>query len=365
MAKKVQTPEEYKAAMDKKVARRTLFFGTFTKSLAIFLAIALAFTLATIAYTPNTATKLVAGTENTNTASDNSSAGTSTNDVFDDGSSTTDTSTDTSGTADNTADNAPSTDTSGTTDNSSSSSGSGSSSFSGSSTDANSGQSVSKAAAIKTLNDATAKAASAGYTWARSCYYTTPISVKTSSGGDATETLNKVITGVDSNADVNSVVGNFLDITGNQGDPPITAKKAKGSAAPEGMKEKFLLKAMSLTEGDVAQYKVTGDTYMFQINDVNNPNSGSSLDKATNDYITLEEINSSLADAIGSAVKGDSLNVDYTRIVITAEIKDGKLTSMKLTYNMNVNPLKLKVLIASVNGYGAGNVEETYKDFVY
>ncbi|MGN1161280.1 MAG: hypothetical protein ACI4SX_03430, partial [Candidatus Fimenecus sp.] len=54
MAKKVMTPEEYQARIEKKVSRRKIFFGTFTKALAFFLAIAMAYSLAVIAFTPNT-----------------------------------------------------------------------------------------------------------------------------------------------------------------------------------------------------------------------------------------------------------------------------------------------------------------------
>lgn len=51
MAKKIVTPEEYKAKQAKKVAKRKRFFDAFLKTLAFCLAIALVYSATTIAYT--------------------------------------------------------------------------------------------------------------------------------------------------------------------------------------------------------------------------------------------------------------------------------------------------------------------------
>lgn len=51
MAKKIITPEEYKAKQAKKAAKRKKFFELFLKTLALCLAIALVFSASTIAYT--------------------------------------------------------------------------------------------------------------------------------------------------------------------------------------------------------------------------------------------------------------------------------------------------------------------------
>ena len=63
--------------------------------------------------------------------------------------------------------------------------------------------------------------------------------------------------------------------------------------------------------------------------------------------------------------KVESTEVQFSEIVIVAEIKDGKLTSLSLNYLMDVKNLNLKVTLASVAGTGKGRVEETYKNFVY
>ena len=225
---------------------------------------------------------------------------------------------------------------------------------------------LSKADAVKLLNDATAQAAKAGYDWSRKCYYTDDGALKVVAlGKDATGILNDAIKTVAPETSLDKVVGGFLDITGD-GDP-IAAKKAKGSAAaPEGMKEKFLLKAMALTEGDVAKFVQTGNVYKFQLNTCDNPqkDGGNALHRVTNDFVTHDEVKTDVSNAI-SIIKVESTEVQFSEIVIVAEIKDGKLTSLSLNYLMDVKSLNLKVTLASVAGTGKGRVEETYNNFVY
>lgn len=339
MAKKVKTPEEVKAAIEKRTAKRKLFFGTFRKALAFFLAIAFTFALVQIAFTAKNGVAVATGT-GTGTGNGSESVSTNTGDdgLVDLGGSDTD---DNGGTSDTPDADKPS-------------------------EDGNSGESTSdsKAEAIKLLNDVTAAAAKAGYNWTRKCVYTRPLDV-----GNATDTLNGVIHRVDENADLDSVVGGFLDITG-EGDP-LSAKKAKGSAAPEGMKDKFLLKAMTLTEGDVAQYVKQGDVYKFQLNSCENPkkDGNNALHHATNDFVTQEEVAQGISDALGSIanlIEIQSLDAKFTSIVIAAEIKDGKLVSLSLSYDFDVTSLKLKALkMVNVEGNGAAKVEENYNNFVY
>ncbi len=348
MAKKVKTPEEVKATIEKRVAKRKIFFGTFRKALAFFLAIAFTFALVQIAFTAKSGSAVVAG-PNTNTNT-NTSTSTST------GSTSTDTPSDTPADvpsdtpADTPADTPSDTPADQPADKPADNNG-------GSTADS------SKAASIKLLNDATAKGASAAYSWTRKCVYTRPLEV---SGKEA---LNKVIGMVDKNASVESVVGGFLDITGDGA--PLTAKKAKGNAAPEGMKDKFLLKGMTLTEGDVVKVEKTGDVYKFQLQNCQDAQKDgkNALHHATNDFSTKDETADSIAEALGSVASQidlQELNVKFTNIVIVAEIKDGNLKSLSLNYNFDVYNLKLKALkMVNVSGNGAAKVEESYKDFVY
>lgn len=334
MAKKVKTPEEVKAAMEKKTAKRTLFFGTFRKAFALFLAIAFTFAMVQIAFTEKTGGAVVqtGGT----VAGDTGSNPVQSQDEP--------TSVDLAGDEPTVKEGETVIDKEG-----------------------NQVVGLSKADAVKLLNDATAQAAKAGYDWSRKCYYTDDgaLQVKTNKGKDATDILNSAINTVDSNATLDSVVGGFLDITGKS--DPLAAKKAKGSdSAPEGMKDKFLLKATSLTEADVVKFDQSGNTYKFQLSTCDNPqkDGGNALHRATNDFITQTEVADDISKAI-SVIKVNSSDIQYTDIVIVAEIKDGKLASLSLNYLMDVKTLDLKVIITNVVGNGKGRVEEVYKNFVY
>ena len=77
MAKKNLTPEELQAKMDKKSNKCKLFFGTFTKALAVFLAIVVAWSLITISFsTPSV------GTGSASNGASNNGGSTSTDDSF-------------------------------------------------------------------------------------------------------------------------------------------------------------------------------------------------------------------------------------------------------------------------------------------
>lgn len=334
MAKKVKTPEEVQAAMEKKVAKRTIFFGTFRKAFAFFLAIAFTFAMVQIAFTARSGGVVTTG------GNANASEG----------------SVQSADAPSESVDNA------GDDDNGTAAEGE-------KPTEAK-GDEISKADAVKLINEATAAAAKAGYDWTRKCYYTNDgaISVKTNGGKDATDTLNKAIHIADKNASVDTVVGGFLDITGK--DSPLGAKKPKGSAAaPEGMKDKFLLKGMSLTEGDIARCEQSGNVYKFQLNACENPqkDGGNALSRATNDFVTQEEVVKRIGEEVPETVIGiESSSIQFKDIVIVAEISDGKLKSLTINYLMDVTSLNLKVLrITNVVGTGKGQVEETYKNFVY
>ena len=326
MAKKVLTPEEFQAKLEKKTAKRNLFFGTFTKALAFFLAIAIAWSLAAIAFAPAIGGgTVVNGGAQTQQGGSESTGGN--DDVVDFGGSG-------SGDA-----NTPSGD-SGAAD-------------------------TSKADAIKAVNDATAKVYKGNYKWERKCYFTSPIDV-----GGATDTLNGIIQGVDENASIDSVVGGFLGITGTKDDPAWTADVKGGKLPAEGRmnNEKYLMKAFALTEGDVMQYKVDGNKYMFQLNACNNPQKDgkNALNHVTNDFITLTEVQEGVAGALGAAgnlLKVESCDVDFTSIVVTAVIDGGNLKSVQISYSMNVKALNLKATLIPITGKGAGDMICTYSNF--
>ncbi len=337
MAKKVLTPEEVQAKMEKKSAKRKLFFGTFTKALAFFLAIAMAYSLATIAFTPATAP---AGTTSVQSGTQSGGESTEGGSMFEGGESSTP-----SGGESSTPSGGESSTPSG---------GESSTPSGGESSTPSGGQqtpSVSKADAAKALNDATAKAAKASYHWKRVAEYTKDIALDPSW---ATGIVDGIITTVDPNANLNTVVGGFLDIGTKEAD-------VANGTAPEGMKEKYLIKAMSITADDIASYKVEGNTYKIQIQNTQNPQAGSALDKATNDYITVEEVNTSIASLTEAISAKDSSQLNYSSIAIVAVIEDGKLTNMTVSYNFSAT-LDLSI---GASGSGAGRGTAEYSNFKY
>ena len=214
----------------------------------------------------------------------------------------------------------------------------------------------SKADVAKALNDATAKAAKASYKWDRTAKFTKNIDV-----GGLTSILDGIIKGVDENASLNSVVGGFLGIKEN----PFTANVTNGQLPAEGMEEKYLLKAMSLTENDIQTCRVTGNKYEVQIKNCTNPDANSAMAHATNDYITFQEVNTSIAGAIGDKVKvlEDGSQANYKKILFTAVIEDGKLTSLEYSYTFEAN-IKIKAGITA-NGSGAAQMNAKYSEFKY
>ena len=335
MAKKVMTPEEYQARIEKKVSRRKIFFGTFTKALAFFLAIAMAYSLAVIAFTP------VTGVASGTVAAAGDGAGDDKKDNTNGGATG-----DNAGTGDNSSNNAE-------TPSGDNSSSGGDTSNSGGST----GAAVSKADAVKLLNDVTAAASKGNYTWKRNCAYTPDGKIDV---GNATDTLNKIIKGVDKNASLDSVVGNFIGI-GDLG------TDVKGGKLPEeGMSEKHLLKAMTLTEGDVVKFANKGTTYLYQLNQCKDPKKDgtNALSKATDDFITHEEVVKGITDAVGSTVKLETSQVTYDSILIQATIDGGKLTKLTLSYTFSA-VLNLKVAIAPITGKGKAKMTAEYSNIAY
>ncbi|MBR5247139.1 MAG: hypothetical protein IKV25_07210 [Clostridia bacterium] len=337
MAKKNLTPEEVKAKIAKKEAKSKLFFGTFTKALAVFLALVVAYSLVSVAFT---LPSMILGGGNAAvqggnaTTPDGGSSTPSDDDVlFDDQTPSDDATTPDGGdatTPDGGEGNAPA--------------------------------AATKADVAKLLNEVTAKAAKGDYKWARKCWYTSPLDV-----GSATDTLNGVIQRVDPNANLDSVVGGFLGISGKETDPAWEGDVKGGKLPSEGKMndEKYLLKGFSLAEADIKAMQVKGNTYMVQLNACKSPqkDGGNALNHVTNDFITKDEVSKGVADGLGSLsnlVTINSLDVDFTAILVTAVVENNALKSVKISYTMTVNSLKLKALVANIDGKGAGKMECTY-----
>lgn len=332
MAKKVLTPEEVKAKLDKKAAKRALFFGTFTKALAFFLAIAIAWSLAAIAFTPALNTGVVAGNNTTQQSSTTTPGGTTTP-----GSTTTPGGTDTPDTP-----NTPNTP---------------------SGTDTPSGD-VNKTVA-DAVNAATAKAAKGSYEMERVCKYQEGkgINVKML-GGDATSVLNGVITAVDEKASLDSVVGGFLGVGTKKIKVTNGAGKRYGSdgtmADLTAEEKDYLLKATNLSASDLASASVNGNVYTFTLANIADPQKDNKnpMHKATNDFITETQVKTAIG-SITDAITVESAKVNYYSISFKATIENGNLKQLDMSYKADA-VMKLKVALA-IDGTGSMEVNTTYK----
>lgn len=208
--------------------------------------------------------------------------------------------------------------------------------------------------AAKAINAATAAAASKSYDWHRICEITKPIDV-----GDKTDALNNVIHRVDSNANLDSVVGGFI----GRGDKQ--ANYAAGADAKETFgNENYQLMATKLNASDLQDLKVEGNKYTFKLADASNPqkDGGTSLNRLTNDFITQTEVATGIKDALGvlsSLLSVKSADVAFTNIEVAVEIQDGNLVSMEYKYYMDVKKLELSI----ATGTGGGEVSATYNNF--
>ena len=257
---------------------------------------------------------------------------------------------------------------SGSSSGSSSSSSSGASASSSSGASASAGDSsgaaaaastgVDAAAAAEAINAATAKAVAAGYHWTRTAEYTEPVDV-----GNATSALNKIIQGIDSEADLNSVVGGFIGI----GDKEMDI--AKGGNAAEQIEyhgENYALQATSLQASDLKNLKVDGNTYTFEVENANSPQTDKStaMSRLTNDILTQDQVSTEIKNFV-SAANVNSAAIEYSNIKATVVIEDGTLKEFKYSYDGKVTELNIKIAIVSVNGKGAMHVEGAYTNFAY
>ncbi len=200
------------------------------------------------------------------------------------------------------------------------------------------------------LNAETAKAANGSYNFNRTCSYTEPIDV-----GNATDALNSVIRMIDKNSDLNSVVGGFLGIGTKTGAYP-----------KDGLDDNYKLKATTLKESDVQNFTAKDAVYSFTLANAANPKKTGTtpFHRFTNDFITHEEVDSSIKDTAGSLIKLNSTDVDYTNIKVSVTVENDKITTIKYQYDFAAT-LQVKILVGNVNGDGAAKLTTTYSNIEY
>ena len=208
---------------------------------------------------------------------------------------------------------------------------------------------MTKADFVAFLNAETAKAAKGSYNYNRDCSYTSPIDV-----GNATDTLNSIIKGIDENSSLDTVVGDFLGIG-----------VKKGAMPKDGLKEDYQIKATKLTEADIQNFKVENGVYSFTLANATDPKktNATPISRYTNDFITHEEVVEGIA-GFTSAIKVNSTTVNYKNIKVTVKVEGGKITNMTYSYAFDA-VLSLKALVVNINGNGAAVTKAEFSNIKY
>lgn len=356
MAKKTLTPEQAEIKAMKKEKKSQ----NWTKFWAIVLAAALTFGV--VAMGKSQADKAVAAAgdannnavvdNNDNTADNNDDAF---NDMFDDNTSNNDSSNNDASNNDASNNEASNNDASNNNSSSNNSSSNNAPSMS---------KDEQKKLVADAMNAATAKAAKGSYEMERVCKYQDGKGIKvTMLGGDATSVLNGVITAVDENASLDSVVGGFLGV----GTKKIKVTNgvgqrygSDGTMADLTNEEKdYMLKAMKLSASDIANVKISGDVYTFSIANIADPqkDNSNSMHKATNDFITESQVQTAIG-GLTDAITVESANVSYYNILFVATMENGNLKKLEMSYKADA-VMKLKVAM-TIDGSGSMEVNTVY-----
>ncbi len=207
---------------------------------------------------------------------------------------------------------------------------------------------MTKAEFVAFLNAETAKAAKGTYNYNRDCSYTSPIDV-----GGATDILNGIISAIDENSNLDTVVGDFLGIG-----------VKKGTMPKDGLKEDYQIKATKLAEADLGNFAANNGVYTFTLADATNPKktNATPISKFTNDFITHEEVVDGIA-GFTSAITVKDTTVNYKNIKVTVTVTDGKITNIKYSYAFDAL-LSLKAVV-TINGNGAAVTKAEFSNIKY
>ena len=208
---------------------------------------------------------------------------------------------------------------------------------------------MTKAEFVAFLNAETAKIAKSGkYTANRECKYTKNIDV-----GSATGILNGIISAIDENSNLDTVVGDFLG---------IGTKKANIPA--EDMDSDYKIKATSVKAEDLGSFAAKDGVYTFTLKNETNPKKtgATPFNRFTNDFITHEEVVDGIA-SFTTAITVKETTVNYKNIKVEVKVVDGKITNIKYSYAFDAQ-LALKAGI-TINGSGAAVTNGTYSNIKY
>ena len=207
---------------------------------------------------------------------------------------------------------------------------------------------MTKAEFVAFLNAETAKAAKGTYNYNRDCSYTSPIDV-----GGATGILNGIISAIDENSSLDTVVGDFLGIG-----------VKKGTFPKDDLKDDYQIKATKLTEADLGNFAANNGVYTFTLANATNPKktNATPFSRFTNDFITHEEVVDGIA-GFTTAITVKDTTVNYKNIKVTVTVTDGKISNIKYSYAFDA-VLSLKAGI-TINGKGAAVTKAEFSNIKY
>ena len=337
MAKKEKrelTPEEKAEKLEKKLKKRKLFADSFFKAVAVFVTLALIFSVAYIAFSRPTVVPqqiAVQGSGTTPAAAPSTGGNTAPATTPSDSGTTP---------ASTPADNGGSSDKGG-----------------GDAAPA----SNDPATVAGIINNAMAAAANAGYTWSRTGNIT-ELNVPSK------DTLNKIINGVSEGSTVDSVVGGFLGAKGNT--ETLTISAGQTPMNEEGTDkyyhwDHYKIIPTSVTAEDLQNLQVNGNEYTFTLAACQNPSPGSAgFSRFTNDYVTLDEVNTEIKANV-SVVSVSDMTATFGPMNVKMTIENGKVTALHYDYAASVNPMNLKATIIPISANGAMQVSADYTNFKY
>lgn len=199
------------------------------------------------------------------------------------------------------------------------------------------------------LNAETAKIAGEGsYNLKREAVYTESIDV-----GAATGVLNSLISAIDENSNLDSVVGDYLDIG------------VEDAAVPEdAVSDDYKIKATNLRANDLTSFSAENGVYKFTIKDASNPkkNGATGFSNFTNDFVTEEEVVDDIAGFTSVITVTDS-NVEYTNIEVSVKVEAGKIAEISYSYDMDAE-ISLKAGI-NIKGTGATKTTSSFTNIEY
>ena len=200
----------------------------------------------------------------------------------------------------------------------------------------------SKADMVRVVNSLTASASKGNYKLTRVCY------AKKEFGNN--DTLNGIIQNVNPKATFNSAFNDYLGV----GTTTATVKNGK---ATTNIREEYLLKAMSITEGDVRNWRQKDNKITVNIVGEYTP---ATYTKITNDYISHSTF-MDFFNGYTSEYPLEGVRTYYELATLELTIDDGKLTSLKINCCVYAD---LEIPCSNELS-GVYITETTYSDIVY